>query len=237
MNQLPETIICPYCGNIAPYLQEKCIKCGRPLEPIRVAMQNATDIERSEQDQSPTNPGQPVPLIPDFPNTERATFRILKQDNFLIRGAGTRDKEIAARFFSQLFEKNLRDVTVTIGEMKIGGGEIREYYFMKKVLDKRTFLWMAIRIVPMGPDLFVDWKNCVHPKFARYIGWWWLLFLWGGIIYTLFFYKPTRILKGFQLQESEALQLSVLATLDEAIEQAGIPKSMIQKEGSNVRVV
>lgn len=38
------TIACPSCGNINPYLEESCIKCGMPLEPIRVAMEKVKDL-------------------------------------------------------------------------------------------------------------------------------------------------------------------------------------------------
>ncbi len=242
MNQLPETIACPYCGNINPFLQENCIKCKKPLGPIRAAMQSGTGVEQPEQTQTPQKPIEPAPPMPDLPKGSIDNINFLDRNSFLIRGVGSRNLEVAARFFKRLGEKDLKSVSLSAGELRVDVGtehqESRDYYFVRKDLDERTYLLMAIRIAPVGPDLYVEWRHYYYRKPAHYNGWWWLYIpFWGGVVYTMFFYNADDKLKGFQHQENEMFQLSIRATLEEAIDLAGISKSLIQKEGDKDRVI
>jgi len=257
MDQLPETIACPYCGNINPYMQENCMKCKKPLGPIRAAMQSGT---WAEQAQMPPKPIEPAPAMPDLPKGTVDKIKYLGRKSFLIRGMGDKNIEIAARFFKRLNEKDLKDVSLSTGQLgvEIGSGqqETRDYYFVRKNLDIFTYLLMAIRIAPSGPDLYVEWRHYFYRKLPYKQWWWWLVlalgfigvfsidpsdegWIWvmswlvilvgifGGLIYTGL-YSQNNQLKGFQLQENEIFQLSVRATLEEAIDLAGIPKSLIQ---------
>lgn len=237
MDKQPETLACPYCGNINPYMQENCMKCKKPLGPIRIAMQSGIAEDQVEQIQPPQKATEPPPPMPDLPKGSVDSISFLDRNSFLIRGVGNRDTEIAARFFKRLSEKDLQNVSLSIGELRrdVGSGnETRQYYFVRKNLDDRTYLLMAIRIAPVGPDLFVEWRHYYYRKPAHYNGWWWLIIpFWGGLVYTMFFYDADDKLKGFQLQENEMFQLSVRATLEEAIDLAGISKSLIQKDNEN----
>lgn len=277
MNQLPETIGCPYCGNVNPYLQENCMKCKKPLGPIRAAMQPGTEAEQPKQAQTSPTAIEPPPPMPSLPKGSVNDYKNIDRKSFLIRNAGDRGTEIAARFFKRLNEKNLEKVFFSTGVLgvDIGSGkrETRDYYFVRKDLDVCTFLLMAVRIAPSGPDLYVEWRNLYYRRPPYNWLWWIILFVgiilmvvagfaegsnsfdaiigWlygiGGLALTvglcggMFYhqsYTNKKLLIGFQVQENEIFQLSVRATLEEAIDLAGISKSMIQRDsGKDDRVI
>jgi len=300
MDQLPETIACPYCGNINPFLQENCMKCKKPLGPIRAAMQSGTGSEQPGKTQTLPNPIEPAPPMPDLPKVTIEKIKYLGRKSFLIRGMGDKNIEIASRFFKRLNEKDLKNILLSVGELNVDVGsnqkESREYYFVRKDLElnikgtkahkvgqeavknpnffynlffittiveylnrlierfkeRYTYLLMAIRIAPVGPDLYVEWRHYYYRKTSyEQWGWWLGLIGWiiapfvtdgGGIAFMMLLgfvglaggiigvskYSENKVLKGFQLQENEMFQLSVRATLEEAIDLAGIPKSLIQ---------
>jgi hypothetical protein len=245
MEQLPETLVCPFCGNVNPFTQENCIKCKKPLGPIREAMESGLNTDPKEaaavslknDEPSPLQRNiEPPPPLPEFTKEYIGTIKFQNRNSFLIRGAANRDIEIAARFFKRLAEKDIKNISLSTGELSVnsttGQQESRDYYFIKKYLDERTFLLMAIRIAPVGSDLYVEWRHYYYRKPAHYNGWWWLIIpFWGGLVYTMFFYNADDILIGFQPQEDEMFELSIRATLEEAIDLAGISKTFIQDVG------
>jgi hypothetical protein len=278
MNQLPETIGCPYCGNVNPYLQENCVKCKKPLGPIRAAMDSATEVEQPKQTQTSPTAIEPPPPMPSLPKGSVNDYKNIDRNSFLIRNAGDRGIEIAARFFKRLNEKNLEKVSFSTGVLgvDIGSGkrETRDYYFVRKDIDAYTFLLMAVRIASSGPDLYVEWRNLYYRK-PPYNWLWWIILIvgvllmaavglangseslneeisgWlygisllaftvgfgGGMIYHQSYTNKKKLI-GFQIQENEIFQLSVRATLEEAIDLAGISKSMIQRDlGKDDRVI
>ena len=239
MGDLPNTIVCPYCGNVNSFLQDFCMKCRKPLEPIRSAMQSDSRCEKQNLHESQKTIETP-PSMPDLPRGNIKKIKYLDRNSFLIRGVGNRDIEIAARFFKRLKEKDLKNVFLSIGELSVevsSDHESRSYYFVRKDLDDRTCLLMAIRIATVGPDLYVEWRNYFYRKPSLYQWWWWIIVpFWGGLVYSMV-RNPDDQLKGFQIQENEIFQLSVRASLEEAIDLAGISKSLIQRDENSNRVI
>lgn len=252
MDQLPETIACPYCGNINPYLQDNCIKCKKPLGPIRDVMQGGSSLENKETIEELAKPKEPAPTIPELPPrpVEAKTGKFIDTNAFLIRGMGARANEIAARLFKQLAVRNIQNLKLSFGKIVIelqgNKKDTREYYFAECDLGDGALAIMAIRINPVGTDLFIEWRNYTLPSYGPIaFSWGWftggllfglfpgILYGLGYIIYLLLYKKPSTSrksdLEGFQFQENQAFQLSVRAALEEAIDLAGISKSFIQE--------
>jgi len=256
---LPEqlkTITCPICSNVNPVSCNNCIKCGMDLKPIKQALVEQgllPEIEATTAANSETREKQPehaqerpknIEATPLMVPLQRGTFgklTFIVGGSFLIRGMSEKKPEITTRFFKRLEEKDLKNITISTGELSVDIGshqqESREYYFVRKDIDVYTYLLMALHIVSIGPDLYIEWRNYYH-KHKPYNGWWWLLIVYGGIIYTLYYLLSfPNILKGFQNQENEMFRLSVRTTLEEAVDQAGISKSLIQQEGFTLNFI
>jgi hypothetical protein len=253
MNRLPETIACPYCGNINPYLQDNCIKCKRPLGPIRDVMQGGSPLGNKETIEEPAKPKEPAPPIPELPPrpVEAKNGKFVDSHAFLIRGMGARAEEIAARLFKQLSVRNIQNVKLSFGKIVIELGDkkqdTREYYFAERDLGEGALAIMAVRIAPTGTDLYCEWRNFTLPPWKPIkFSWGWFIFLCvlyliPGLIYLIVYLiikdnetsQPPKTrkddLEGFQFQENQAFQLSVRAALEEAIDLAGIAKSFIQE--------
>lgn len=254
MEQAPETLVCPYCGNVNQFSQESCIKCKRNLGPIKEVM--GTDMSSMQQDlNQEVKAIEPPPLMPELPTRpqEVKNCKFIDMKAFLIRGMGGRDNEIAARLFKQLNSRNIQGLQLSIGSINIqidqNKQDTREYYFAERDLGEGALAIMAIQISPVGTDLFIEWRNYTLPSLTPKqfsIG----LFILGlcfyiipGIYYLIWWNNhkndpPTdrkSDLEGFQYQDNQAFQLSVRAALEEAIDLAGISKSFIQevsKEGN-----
>ncbi len=257
MEQLPETIGCPYCGNVNPFMQENCMKCGKPLGPIRAAM--GVDQKPEESQDPKTEPKvpqvskdppkniAPIPLLPEFkPVPENGTLGLFFGSRVvLIRGMGARREELAARFFKQLLDRNIEGVELFDGSISIrtdsGKEDRRDFYFIEKGLGSEAISTMAVRFSPSGSDLYIEWRNYAVPstvprKFDKFLGCVGVLFYGLGVLYWIYYvfakiFSPNvrnTELEGFQLQDNQAFQLSVRAALEEAIDLAGISKSFIQ---------
>lgn len=245
--QKSATIACPACGNINPYLQDECMKCGTPLTPIREALENIKVVPKNKSPESPKSiePPPPLPELPSRPEQNR-TGKFFNSNAFLIRGMGERAEEIAARFFNKLAARNIQGLTLSVGNIILNLGEkqdSRQYYFAERDIGDGALAIMAVRINPVGTDLYIEWRNYALPSWQPRSPFSWFWFIVGLIFYIipgiLYYYnyeknkdKPPEYrksdLEGFQFQENEAFQLTVRAALEEAIDSAGISKSYIQ---------
>lgn len=244
MDQSPDTIVCPFCGNVNPFTQENCIKCKKPLGAIREAM--GFTGSRIDDQQEPVVPPiipvntEPPPQLPDIPEKYLGKrMSLLTRRSLLIRSAGDRGDEIVGRFFKRLNDKNVTGISISRGVLSDDTGahedEYKEYFFIDKDIDKRTYASMAIHVAPVGTDLYVEWLNYYYKKPKLYAWWWWIIIpFWGGLVYSMF-YDPDRMIDSYELQENDMFQLSIRATLEEAIDLSGISKALIQStsaEGS-----
>jgi hypothetical protein len=179
-----------------------------------------------------------MPELATRPTTEKVGDYV-DSWRFLIRGMGDRTEEIAARFFKQLAERGVEGLKLNLGKLiiDVGGGEqdSRDYYFVERDLGKEAVATMAVRIAPIGTDLFVEWRHYVLPPRGD-VNWVVFVFLLFVYIVPAFVYlwwvtehSRASSLKGFQSQDSIAFQLAVRAALDEAIDLAGISKALIQE--------
>jgi hypothetical protein len=265
-----KTMACPSCGNINPFTADECIKCGLALGPIREAMVEAGALEGAEVISEPAKPKEPPPPMPELPArpTTEEMGDYVDSWRFLIRGMGDRAEEIAARFFKQLAERGIEGLKLSIGRLIIqlegGKTDSRGYYFAERDLGKSALATMAVRIAPLGTDLFVEWRHYTTPPLgAFHSGYFWAItiaagvlgaitgsgegfaiVLFGGLILAVVVaYGKARkpSLEGFQSQDSTAFQLAVRAALEEAIDLAGISKALIQElpkeEGEGRRVI
>ncbi len=268
----PKTRNCPQCGNTNPIAVETCLRCGANL-PLGEDSSSFQDVfedafgsaERAKEDPRPqssstaktSSPKTPIPRLPQLPprTTTAEVGNFVASSGFLIRGVGDRAEEIAARFFKQLAERGISGLKLSIGKIIIpldgGRTDSRDYYFAERDLGKDAFATMAVRIAPVGTDLFIEWRHHVQGDYdstpyaaiiwivvGLFTVWFGLLLLlikevrdpvnhWGRSLAKRFqFRKP---LEGFQNQDSTAFQLSVRAALEEAIDLAGISKSLIQQ--------
>lgn len=163
---------------------------------------------------------------------------------------GERADEIAARFFKQLAVRNIQGLSLSIGNIILyqdNKQDTRQYYFAERDIDNGALAIMAVRINPVGTDLYIEWRNYTLPSWKpRTFSWFWFIiglifYVVPGILYYYNYEKnkdkpPTQRkidLEGFQFQENEAFQLAVRAALEEAIDSAGISKSFIQKMGAD----
>ncbi len=115
---------------------------------------------------------------------------------------------------------------------------------------------MAVRIAAVGKDLFIEWRHYTTPPLGA-VHWGYFLaitgvafvlglstlavegsgdfcsatMLLGATIGTAIAYGKGHktSLEGFQAQDSTAFQLAVRAALEEAVNLAGISKTLIQK--------
>lgn len=252
--QKPPTIVCPACGNVNPYLQDNCMKCGIPLGPIREALEKTKDTQTNHTPEPP-KPIEPPPPLPELPpsTVDAKDGKFRDSHAFLIRSMGSRATEIAARFFKQLNDRKIEGLSLSMGkivlELEDEKKDTRDYYFASRDLGEGALAIMAVRIAPTGTDLYCEWRNYTLPSWIPWkpmkFSWGWFCFLFlfplvlGGLIYLYVYLSkkddppqpPTKRkndLEGFQFQESQAFQLSVRAALEEAIDLAGISKSFIQ---------
>jgi len=245
----PKTLVCPSCGNINAYTADVCLRCGLALGPVRELLAKAGLPGTEEVTSAPVKPKEPAPPMPELPprpETEEIGDYV-DSWRFLIRGMGDRAEEIAARFFKQLAERGIEGLKLDVGKLVIdlGGGkrDSRDYYFVERDLGQEARAIMAVRIAPIGRDLFIEWRHYVVP--SREFGCWALtvvaalaLFTYGLGLLVLLVPSVRRslsrldkgtTLKGFQSQDSTAFQLAVRAALEEAIDLAGISKALIQE--------
>lgn len=269
----PKTVVCPQCGNTNTYDARECLKCGLDLALIREAMTKATSVSKANVqtvESTPIEPARPLPQLPPRQTSEQiGTF--VDSWRFLIRGMGGRSSEIAARFFKRLNERGITGLKLSIGKLIIqldgGGTDSRDYCFAERDLGSSALATMAVRIAPVGTDLFVEWRQYALPSkevdaggmlfgiaalgvagFSVLVG---FLDLLSGHPSALFCMGVGGIaglvgivlvgnastnrrgsLVGFQSQDSTAFQLTVRAALEEAIDLAGISKSLIQQMSS-----
>jgi|GEM_PF-1746837 len=254
-----KTLVCPSCGNINAYTADECLKCGLALGPVRELLAGAVMPRAEEVTPRPAKteePAPPMPELPARPETEKIG-QYVDSWRFLIRGMGDRAEEIAARFFKQLAERGIEGLKLNVGQLviDIGGGkqDSRDYYFVERDLGEGAVAIMAVRIASVGKDLFVEWRH--HVLGRREVGCggvllFGLLIVATGGLALLLLLSPSTFrkhfsedvgLKGFQSQDSTAFQLAVRAALEEAIDLAGISKSLIQElpkeEGKERRVI
>jgi hypothetical protein len=255
--QQPKVIACPACGNVNAYTADECIKCGLALEPIREALAKAGDTVAADIPtglSQPPKSREPAPPLPELPprSTGANLGNYVDGRQILIRGMGDRAEEVAARFFKQLAERGIQDVTLSFGNLitPVEGGktDTREYYFAERDLGKQAVATTAIRIAPIGTDLFVEWRHYELPPITGDVNW--IIFVFLLIFYIvpalIYYYWVKNMARafnliGFQSQDSAAFQLAVRAALEEAIDLAGISKSLIQRmskeEGQDKRLI
>jgi len=249
-----KALVCPSCGNINAYTADECLKCGLALGPVRELLAEAGVPGAEEVIIAPAKPKEPVPPMPELPTrpTVEEIGQYVDSWHFLIRGMGDRGEEIAARFFKQLAERGIEGLRLNLGKLiiDVGGGkqDSRNYYFVERDLGEEAVAMMAVRIAPMGTDLFVEWRHYILPPIVGGdINWAVFVFLcMFGIVPAIVYWwvkQKTRAtsLIGFQRQDSTAFQLAVRAALEEAIDLAGISKALIQElpkeEGKEHRVI
>lgn len=284
------SLFCVYCGKQHPDDATFCPLTGKPIDRATWVRDAAGDDraasdggERASALASPepaTRTRGPVPQLPELPkrvdDMPRATY--VDSARFLIRGMGNRADEIAARFFNRLTDRGIDGLKLSVGQLvaKLEGERLdsRAYYFVERNLADAVQAGVAVRIAPVGTDLFVEWRHYVilrvNQSFNFEAGWavgatvflgfgmvllvslkdfgaaFWidllvavvLAMLSGGMWFPI---RTERPLEGFQAQDSTALQLSVRAALEEAIDLAGISKELFQElredDDKNRRVI
>jgi len=235
-----KTLVCPSCGNINPYTADVCLKCGLSLGPIREALAKAGTP-------APPKPKEPVPEIPKLPIKERKEDmdpleadmgQLVDGRLLLIRRMAEKRDDVVAFFFKQLASREIPDVDLSEGHLVIDRRE-RDYIFIERYLGEpiklnvllqkaqkdrlkgtdwhRAKATMAVRIFPSGKDLMVEWRHYVRTS-------------WGWL-------GRTGRLEGFQQQDSDALQLAIRASLEEAIDLVGISKELVQEVSKEQRRV
>lgn len=253
---LPDTIVCPFCGNVNPFAQDNCIKCKKPLGPIRDAMGYKLETGDNTRNSSPP----PIPELSDRPvpidkkNSEALKF--ITKDAFLIRGMGSRLGDVTAYFYKKLVDRNITEFNFSKGVISLSTeGNVedsRPFYFAERHLGEGALSIMAVRFALSGSDLYVEWRNYALPSirqkekfnFGKLALWYVAGVGIGAFVYgfNLLTQKDRKEnLEGFQSQDNQAFQLSVRAALEEAIDLAGISKSFIQKlsngENKDQRVI
>ncbi len=248
MEKQPETLICPFCGNVNSFTQEKCFKCNKSLVAIREAMGFGSQPDKQEIPEEAAKPVEPSPPMPELSPRQNGENigKFINKNAFLIRGMGERSLEIASRFFKQLADRNIQNLKLSLGSLAIkledNREDTRKYYFAERDLGEGALSIMAVQIAPVGTDLFVEWRNYTLPSLAPrkfdivlcIIAF--CFYILPGFYYLYWWDKhkndpPTgrkADLEGFQYQDNQAFQLSVRAALEESIDLAGISKSFIQ---------
>jgi hypothetical protein len=164
-----DNIVCPSCGNVNPFMAEKCLKCALPLAAIREALSNTKGTEGRSSARQTTEPAKPVPALPELTERppEEPEWHFVASNRFLVRGIGDRATEIAARLFDQIVERQIKDVKLSHGKLivEIGQGKTdsRDYYFIERDLGEEAVATMAVHIAAQGKDLFVEWRHYETP--------------------------------------------------------------------------
>ena len=103
-----------------------------------------------------------MPELPQRPEKEE-TGHYVDSWRFLVRGMGDRAEEIAARFFKQLVERGIEGLSLSLGRIIIQlegwKQDSRDYYFAERDLGQEALAIMAVRIAPIGTDLFRPARN------------------------------------------------------------------------------
>lgn len=261
--QQPKTIGCPSCGNINSYSADECMRCGFALGPIREVMAKAGAAQQTDAAESspksaeaptvsePKTPAPPLPNLPQRPTTKQIGNYVDSQQ-VLVRGMGDRAELVAEWFFERLSARGIQGVSLGIGSRIVndaGRSDSRTYYFAERDLGKGALATMAVRIAPVGTDLFIEWRHYVTFSKRDNLGLVGTIVVFSTLVgIALLVVKPFREwvysldapnqLQGFQTQDSTAFQLGVRLALEEAIDKAGISKLLIQsvsKEGGKDR--
>ncbi len=235
----PNTIICPSCGSINPYTADECLKCGLALELVREALGKASVPSPAETPVASAlkKPKQLVSKVAEPPSRGVVSDigQCVDSRRFLLRGMADKAEEIKALFFEELDKQGIEGLSVSRGEM-IVEDESRDYYFAERDLGKGAVAVMAVRIVSIDTDTFVEWRHFELPSLKEP----WIRWLKGGIGCLTVFYifgiflildalEPRAgSLTDSQSQDSTALQLAVRTVLEEAIDLADISKELIQ---------
>ena len=251
--------VCLKCGLALEPIREALEKAGAP-PPVEAPVTSA-----------PPKPKGPVPKMPELPakGVAQDIGQYVDSWRFLLRGMADKAAEIAAFFLNQLGERGVEGSSLSQGKL-IVGEESRDYYFAERDLGHGAVATMAVRIASIGTDAFVEWGHYALPSkafgcgtflvvsaiavvvgiFVAYglfgsegAGVFYTISLGGIILAALIASTAGRAesLKGFQSQDSTAFQLTVRAALEEAVDLAGISKTLIQElpkgEGKERRVI
>lgn len=237
--QLPKTIACPVCANKNPYTQDECLGCGLDLRPIRQALEGGGAGQPSQ----PKQPPPPMPSLPSAGKKERLG-ELTDGHLLLVRGMADRRADVIAYFFGRLKERQIPDLVLSDGYLLIDRQQ-RDYFFVQKFLSApttwasmnkdpnglaRALATVCVRLAASGSDLMVEWRHFQRTEatFGAFMrGFTAGFFTLGASLLVDHSGRQLR-LKGFEEQDSMALKLAVQASLEEAIDLAGIPKTLIQ---------
>jgi PII-like signaling protein len=193
---------------------------------------------------------EPGRILPEFPGQLVASWQAL------VPGLANKAEDVAKEFVERIKQRNLPGVTVREG-MLGPLGQRRSYWLVEQILGVGAKATTAVQIVPFGQtDLRVEWRHFEQglvakakragirtaALFAGFIigaaGLVTLIFGYGlilviaGIALIIYGLTPRgerRELKGFQSQDSWALNQAVDLALREALELVDIGAESIRE--------
>jgi hypothetical protein len=137
----------------------------------------------------PAKPKEPVPTMPQLETrpAEEKIGNYAGSWRFLIRGMGDRSQQVAAFFFKQLANRGIEGLKLSTGKLiiELDGGkrDSRDYYFAERDLGQSALATMAVRIAPVGSDLFVEWRGSTTPPLgAFHWGYFWGIVIAVGLL-------------------------------------------------------
>lgn len=158
--QSSQTKTCMTCKEVNPPSYKFCGKCGASLLDPQV--QPIAQTARS----TAKEPVPPLPQLATKPTKENLGDYV-DSSQFLIRGMGNRSQEIVARFFGQLTKRGIAGLALGVGKIAIrldsGKTDSRPYFFAERHLGSSAWATIAVRIAPVGTDLFVEWQHYTTP--------------------------------------------------------------------------
>jgi hypothetical protein len=162
----------------------------------------------------------------------------------LLRTMGDKAPEVQRLFLKQSEARGIPNTSYTSGRLAVRevgvphslANQARDYLFVERDFGHGAKATMAVRVAPIGTDLYVDWRYYVLPP-RGYVNWlvflglcfvfWWTLFI-VPVLYLIIgaIWGRADDLIGFQRQDGEAFQLAIRAAIEEAIDLAAIDKAL-----------
>ena len=173
-------------------------------------------------------------------------------DQKLFRGMGTRRDQVTRLFLQQSAARDVPGVTYSHGGLE-ADGEVRNFYFVERDLGSYAAAIVAVRIDSLGTDLCVEWRHFTRYPREFSIGTFLFLGLLTFAFFSIMFGLLTKSaeagmviggfagfffgaaaaplsraegLKGFQSQDRDTFQSAIHFAIEEAIDLAGIAKSL-----------
>lgn len=195
----PETITCPSCGNVNPYMADECERCGLALGSIREALAKPRaptahkappagepraegEIATSSLLMPSISPPLPAPAIPRTRTETTGDLGYLYAGSLtLIRGMADRIGEVRRLFFERSEARGISGASYSPGQLMVEG-QTRDYQFAERDLGSSAKATIGVRIADIGTDLYAEWRHYVLPPKEFSFP---LFLLVGGIVFMV----------------------------------------------------